>query len=208
MVKAIYMRVSTKEQEFLRQEYLLGNLGIKFDKVYEDKMSGKTKDRPALQQMMEELQEGDILYCESISRLGRDLRDLIDIVEYLVNKGVRVVIVKEGIDTTATTYKLLLSIFGAVAEMERQTIVERTTQSIEALKEIKEQTGEIKTKTGNWFGKPQKEVEDLPKDFVKYYKMMKQKQINKKEMASLLKVGRTTVFRWVALYEGTGKNYR
>ena len=207
MVKAIYLRVSTKEQELLRQEYLLGNLGIKFDKVYEDKMTGKTKDRPALQQMMEELQEGDILYCESISRLGRSLKDLIEIVEHLVNKGVRVVIIKEGIDTTSSTYKLLLGIFGAVSEMERETIVERTNQSIEALKKEKEVTGNIKTKSGNWFGRPEKTLEQLPEDFKKYYGRMKRNQINKVEMAKLLGVGRSTLYRWIGLYEDREVRY-
>ena len=61
-----YLRVSTKQQEQLRQTYLLDNLGIQFDKTYEDKITGATKERPALKQMLEEVQEGDTVYCESI----------------------------------------------------------------------------------------------------------------------------------------------
>lgn len=166
-------------------------------------MTGATKERPQLNKMLLELEEGDTVYCESISRLGRNLKDLIEIVETLVDKGVRVVIVKEGIDTTTSTYKLLLGIFGAVAEMERETIQERTQQSINALKEIKEETGEIKTKSGKWFGGQEKKVEDLPKDFAKYYNRLKKHggDLTAIEVSKLLGVGRATFYRWIKLYE-------
>lgn len=196
-----YLRVSTIEQEQTRQEYMLEKLNIKFDKSYEDKMTGKTKERPQLNKMIAELQKGDTVYCESISRLGRSLKDLIEIIDTLINKGVRVVIVKEGIDTNNSTYKLLLGIFGSIAEMERETIQERTKQSIEALKEIKADTGEIKTKSGKWFGREEKTIGDLPQNFYKYYNKMINGEITKVEMSKLLGVGRATVYRWIKLYE-------
>lgn len=199
-----YLRVSTLNQEQTRQEHQLEKLGIKFDRSYEDKITGKTKERPQLNKMLEEVQKGDIVYCESISRLGRNLKDLIDIIDYLVNKGVRVVIVKEGIDTNSSTYKLLLAVFGGVAEMERETIQERTLQSIEALKEAKEQ-GKIKTKSGKWFGREEKTVDQLPKEFKKLYDRMKRKDINKLEMAKLLNCSRATLYRWIKLYESEEK---
>lgn len=197
-----YLRVSTLNQEQTRQDHQLEKLGIKFDKSYEDKITGKTKERPQLNKMLEEVQKGDIVYCESISRLGRNLKDLIEIIDYLVNKGVRVVIVKEGIDTNSSTYKLLLAVFGGVAEMERETIQERTLQSIEALKEAKEQ-GEIKTRSGKWFGREEKTVDQLPKEFKKLYDRMKRKDINKLEMAKILNCSRATLYRWIKLYEGS-----
>lgn len=190
-----YMRVSTLKQDTGRQDFLLDKLNIKFDKKYIDKMTGKTKERPQLNKMIVELREGDIVYCESISRLGRNLKDLIEIVEQLKNKGVRVVIMKEGIDTESTTYKLLLGIFGAVAEMERETIQERVIQGVERCKA----TGE--TKTGRWFGRVEKTAEELPKDFKKYYKKLIDKEITKVEMAKLLGIGRATLYRWIKLYE-------
>lgn len=197
-----YLRVSTLNQEQTRQDHQLEKLGIKFDKSYEDKITGKTKERPQLNKMLEEVQKGDIVYCESISRLGRNLKDLIEIIDCLVNKGVRVVIVKEGIDTNSSTYKLLLAVFGGVAEMERETIQERTLQSIEALKEAKEQ-GEIKTRSGKWFGREEKTVDQLPKEFKKLYDRMKRKDINKLEMAKILNCSRATLYRWIKLYEGS-----
>lgn len=190
-----YKRVSTLKQDIGRQTIQLDKLGIKFDREYVDKMTGKTKDRPMLNKMMVELREGDTVYCESISRLGRNLKDLIDIIDQLVTKGVRVVIVKEGIDTESTTYKLLLAIFGGVAEMERETTQERVIQGVEKCKA----TGT--TKTGKWFGREEKKVSDLPKDFKKYYDKMVNKQISKVEMAKLLGCGRATLYRWIKLYE-------
>lgn len=200
-----YLRVSTLNQEQLRQEYQLDKLGIKFDKKYEDKITGKIKERPQLKKMMDEVQKDDVVYCESISRLGRNLKDLIEIIDYLVTKGVRVIIVKEGIDTYSSTYKLLLAVFGGVAEMERESIQERTLQSIEALKDIKETTGEIKTRSGKWFGREEKTVEDLPKTFEKYYKKLENKEITKVEMSKLLGCSRATLYRWIKLYEGGEK---
>lgn len=195
-----YLRVSTLRQEHARQEHQLEKLGIKFDMSYEDKITGKSKERPQLQKMLNEVKAGDVVYCESISRLGRNLKDLIEIIDILVNKNVRVVIVKEGIDTNSSTYKLLLAVFGGVAEMERETIQERTLQSIEVLKEAKEQ-GVIKTKSGKWFGRKEKTVQQLPKNFKKYYKQMKAGLITKVEMAKLLECGRATLYRWIKLYE-------
>jgi len=191
-----YLRVSTTKQDTTRQDMQLDKLGIKFDKEYIDKMTGKTKDRPQLNKMIVTLNEGDTVYCESISRLGRSLKDLIDIIEQLVNKGVRVVIVKEGIDTNSSTYKLLLAVFGGVAEMERETIQERVIQGVEKCKA----TGE--TKTGKWFGREEKTSEDLPKDFKKYYDKMIDKEISKVEMSKLLGCGRATLYRWIKLFEG------
>ncbi|ELC8349347.1 recombinase family protein [Clostridium perfringens] len=199
-----YLRVSTIQQEYIRQQYELGKLGINFNKSYEDKITGKFRERPQLQKMLKEVKKGDIVYCESISRLGRNLKDLIEIIDFLVNKSVRVVIVKEGIDTSSSTYKLLLAIFGGIAEMERETIHERTLQSIEALKEAKI-NGEIRTKSGRWFGRVEKTVEQLPKNFKKYYDQMINKQITKIEMANLLKCSRATLYRWIKLYENNMK---
>lgn len=72
------------------------------------KTSGETRGNKT---MIVEIKEGDTVYCENISRLVRSLKDLIEIIEQLVNKGARVVIVKEEIDTISSTYKLLLAIF-------------------------------------------------------------------------------------------------
>lgn len=190
-----YLRVSTTKQDIRRQNTQLDKLCINFDKEYIDKITGKTKARPMLNKMIVDLSDGDTVYCESISRLGRSLKDLINIIEQLVNKGVRVIVVKEGIDTDSSTYKLLLAIFGGVAEMERETIQERVIQGVEKCKA----TGH--TKTGRWFGREEKQIYELPKDFNKYYLKMINKEITKVEMAKLLGIGRATLYRWIKLYD-------
>lgn len=199
----IYQRVSTKKQSTKRQDFVMDKEGIKADKVYVDKMTGKTLDRPELNKLKLEAKSGDIIYCESISRLGRNLKDTIEICDYFINKDVQIRILKEGIDTKTSTYKLLLAIFGAIAEMERETIQERVTQRIEQLKELKEETGEIGTKTGVWFGR-----EEVTKEFIinkypkfeRYLEQVNNKHINKVEMAKMLGIGRATLYRYLDIY--------
>lgn len=191
-----YIRVSTKKQNIGRQELLLNKCGIKFEKKYVDKVSGKSREnRNSLNEMIKNVKEGDAVYAESISRLARNLKDLINIIEELTNKSVRVVILKEGIDSNSSTYKLLLGIFGAIAEMERETIQERVLEGIEQCKITK------RTRTGRWFGRERKKIEDLPKNFDKYYSKLKMKEITKIEMARLLGISRSTLYRWLKLKE-------
>lgn len=202
-----YQRVSTKKQSNERQEFVFEKEGIKSDKDFKDKITGTKKDRPELNKLKLEVKKGDIIYVESISRLGRNLKDTIEICDYFIAKGVKVVILKEGIDTTSSTYKLLLAIFGAVAEMERDTIQERVSQRIDQLKEDKEQ-GIISTKTGRWFGR-----EEVTKEFIlnkypkfeRYLEQVNNKVINKTEMAKMLGVGRATLYRYIDIYNGKNK---
>ena len=81
MPKIGYIRVSSNEQNTDRQEFALSNMGI--DKLFTEKISGKTMNRPELKKMLEYIREGDILYIESISRLARSTRDLLSIVQQL-----------------------------------------------------------------------------------------------------------------------------
>lgn len=190
-----YERVSTKRQSIGRQEMILDKLGITFDKAYTDKISRKGIDRPALNKLKLEVNERDTIYCESISRLGRNVDDLRTTCDYFKNNGVTVYFVKDGINTDGDGYKFILTILGAVAEMERENTVERVQQGVARCIE----TGT--TKTGRWFGREDKKIDDLPKDFKKYYFKMINKELSKVEMAKLLGVGRATLYRWIKLYE-------
>lgn len=84
-----YIRVSTQEQNTIRQEVLMESLGV--DEVYIDRMSGKNTSRPELQRMMEYVRRGDTVIVESISRFARNTRDLLELVERLTVKGVEFV---------------------------------------------------------------------------------------------------------------------
>lgn len=128
-MKIAYIRVSTNEQNTARQLAAMEPIGI--DKIYEEKISGKNMERPQLKLMLEYVRDGDIVYVESISRLGRSLKDLIDIVEILNGKNVGLVSLKESvIDTTSPSGKLIFSIFASLAEFERETTRQRQLEGI------------------------------------------------------------------------------
>ena len=138
-MKIGYIRVSTQEQNTIRQEVLMESLGV--DEVYIDRMSGKNTNRPELQRMMEYVRRGDTVIVESISRFARNTRDLLELVERLTAKGVEFVSKKEAIDTTTPTGKFMLTIFGAVAELEREYILQRQREGIAIAKEQGRYTG-------------------------------------------------------------------
>ena len=100
-MKIGYIRVSTQEQNTIRQEVLMEALGV--DEVYIDRMSGKNTNRPELQKMMEYVRKGDTVIVESISRFARNTRDVLELVEQLTAKGVEFVSKKPAIDTTTPT---------------------------------------------------------------------------------------------------------
>lgn len=112
----------------MRQEVLMQELGV--DKVYIDRLSGKNTDRPELKKMMDYVRKGDTVIVESISRFARNTRDLLVLIEKLTEKGVEFVSRKEAIDTTTPTEKFMLTVFGAVAELEREYILQRQREGI------------------------------------------------------------------------------
>lgn len=127
-MKIGYIRVSTQEQNTMRQEVLMQELGV--DEVYIDRLSGKNTDRPELKKMMDYVRKGDTVIVESISRFARNTRDLLELIEKLSEKGVEFVSGKEAIDTTTPTGKFMLTVFGAVAELEREYILQRQQEGI------------------------------------------------------------------------------
>ena len=112
----------------MRQEVLMQELGV--DEVYIDRLSGKNTDRPELKKMMDYVRKGDTVIVESISRFARNTRDLLELIEKLSEKGVEFVSRKEAIDTTTPTGKFMLTVFGAVAELERKYILQRQREGI------------------------------------------------------------------------------
>lgn len=132
-MKVGYCRVSSQEQNTQRQLDLFEELGV--EKVFIDKASGaNTTNRPELKALLNFVREKDIVYCVDISRLARSVKDLLSICEELKNKNVDIVFVKEGFDTTTAMGKAMLSIFGAMYELELSNIRERQRMGIEATK--------------------------------------------------------------------------
>lgn len=124
-----YIRVSSVMQHTDRQ---LADLSL--DKVFEDKVSGKDQERPALKAMLDYIREGDCVYVHSLDRLARNLTDLLDLVEKINAKGCSLHFMKENMvfenSKSDPTSKLLLSVMGAVAEFERSLIRERQREGI------------------------------------------------------------------------------
>ena len=114
-------------------------LGV--DEVYIDRLSGKNTDRPELKKMMDYVHKGDTVIVESISRFARNTRDLLELIEKLTEKGVEFVSRKEAIDTTTPTEKFMLTVFGAVAELEREYILQRQRKGIAIAKAQGKYTG-------------------------------------------------------------------
>ena len=132
-MKIGYIRISTTDQNTARQEVLMKELGV--EQVYIDRMSGKNTDRPELKKMMNYVREGDVVIVESISRFARNTKDLLELVEKLTAKQVEFISKKEAIDTTTPTGKFMLTVFGAVAELEREYILQRQKEGIAVAKQ-------------------------------------------------------------------------
>ena len=127
-----YVRCSTLEQNEARQLKMMADQ--KVEKVYIDKASGKNTDREEFKEMMAFVRAGDTLIVESISRIARNTRDLLTIISTLTDKGVEFVSLKENIDTTTPHGRFMLTVFGALAELERESILERQREGIEIAK--------------------------------------------------------------------------
>ena len=140
--KVGYIRVSTIEQNTESQKAVLENLGM--DKVFEEKLSGKNTDRPQLQAMLDYVREGDTVYVKDLSRLARNTKDLLDIVEYLDKKGVGLFSIKENIDTSTNFGKLMITFLAAIYEFERANLLERQRDGIVVAKKLGKYKGRKK----------------------------------------------------------------
>ncbi len=179
MSKIGYIRVSSIDQNTERQEVALKEL--KVDKIFTEKLSGKNTNRPELNRMLDYIREGDTLYIESISRLARSTKDLLSLVQILQEKGVDLVSLKENIDTTTPQGRFILTIFGALSELERENILQRQREGIE----IAKQNGKV-------LGRPPIEP---PKDWDKVVSIWKRGEITAIEAMKRLNMNRGTFYR-------------
>lgn len=125
-----YIRVSTVEQNEARQIEALIARGVEKENLYIDKQSGKDAERPKLKELLSFVRRGDTVITESISRIARNTKDLLSIVDYLKSKQVEFISLKESIDTTTPQGKFMLTVFAAMAELERENILERQKEGI------------------------------------------------------------------------------
>lgn len=179
-----YVRVSTKGQNTARQDVLMKELGV--DRVFVDKCSGKNTNRPQLKEMMELLQEGDTVVVESYSRMSRSTVDLLKIVSELLERGVYFISKKEQIDSTTPQGKLMLTVFAALNEFEREVTLERQAEGINAMPIVNGRR--VSARNGRGFGRPKKEPEGIER----LKEMHRRGEITVQEACKLAGIGRTT----------------
>ena len=179
-MKIAYIRVSSVDQNEARQHEALKNCGI--EKWFSEKVSGKDMNRPMLRAMLDFAREGDTIYVEDFSRLARSTKDLLTIVEMLQQSGIELVSIKECLDTSTPTGKLMLTMIAAINEFERANIRERQKEGIELAK-----------RRGRYKGRQRIVIPN----FDVYYDKYMRREMSKSDIAKALKISRPTVDRLI-----------
>ncbi len=130
-----YARVSTSQQKLDIQVSALKDHGVREDRIFTDKMSGKTDNRNGLKRLLARAERDDTILCMSMDRLGRNTSDMITIVDDCHRKGITIRFQENGLSTEGTMGKMLIQILAAVAEAERSRILERTNEGRQAAKD-------------------------------------------------------------------------
>jgi len=173
-----YARVSTESQNLDRQLNALKRYGV--DQIYNEKLTGTKRDRPELTKLLDRMTEGDTVVIESLSRLGRSTKDLIELTELFESRGVNLVSLKESIDTNTSTGKLLFTLMSAIAQFERDAIADRTREGLNAARARGRTGGRPKTNT------------DSVKKAIKLYNT---RQYTVKEIEELTGIKKDTLYR-------------
>lgn len=179
-MKIGYCRVSTQEQCLDAQLDALRQ--AKVDKIYQDKCSGKNLDRPEYTKMIEHLRKGDTVVVYKMDRISRSLKDLINILGDFESKGVDFISLKESIDTSSSTGKLIFHIFGALSEFERDVIRERTKAGLQAARA-----------RGRVGGRPKKDI-----DVRKLRRLYKERKVEIRDLCVMFGISRASLYRYVA----------
>lgn len=123
-----YARVSTSQQSLDIQIMALKNAGVKANRIFADKASGSSTDRAGLDLLRMKVEEGDAILVKKLDRLGRDTADMIQLIKEFDAQGVAVRFIDDGISTDGEMGKMVVTILSAVAQAERQRILERTNE--------------------------------------------------------------------------------
>lgn len=184
MANIAYVRVSTVDQNEARQIEALGKYNI--DKWFSEKVSGKDTNRPQLQAMLDYIREGDTVFIHDFSRLARSTKDLLNLVDLLESKHVRLVSNKESLDTSTPTGRLMLTMIAAINEFERENIKERQREGVQLAKQ-----------RGAYKGRKKIQIDN----FGEYYDRYMHRELNIVQMAKELNVSRTTIYKLMKEYE-------
>jgi DNA invertase Pin-like site-specific DNA recombinase len=172
-----YARVSTQDQNSDFQVDALEGAGC--EQIFQEKITGKLRERPELSQCLRVLRTGDTLIVWKLDRLARSLKDLVEIVQDLNDREIGFKSLTEAIDTTSAGGRLVFHIFGALAEFEHSLIRERTIAGLQAAKARGRRGGRKPSMSGT--------------DIKKAAAMLSDPKITKTEVAAHFRVSRTTL---------------
>lgn len=173
-----YVRVSSLDQNESRQKEQLSVYGI--NKYFIDKVSGKDTNRPGLKELLDYIREGDTVYVTEFSRLGRSTTDLLTLVEKIQTKGAHFISIKERFDTDTPSGRLQMRMLAAIAEFERDMILERQREGIQIAKTA-----------GRYKGRKCTQVENIGI----YYEQYITRKTTKTAIAKELGISRNTLNR-------------
>ncbi len=176
-----YARVSTSQQSLDLQVKALRNEGVRANRIFTDKISGGHLNREGLQMLRLKVEEGDVILVKKLDRLGRDTADMIQLIKEFDDMGVAIRFLDDGISTEGTMGKMVVTILSAVAQAERQRILERTNE------------GRLEAKAkGIKFGrKPSVDKEKV--------RTLRIQGVGATEIARQLNIGRSTVYKVLEL---------
>ena len=175
-----YARVSTQHQDLNRQLDLLAEQNC--NEILTEKMTGTKSNRPELNRLKDKLRPGDTVVVESFSRLGRSTKDLIDLVTYFEEQDVKLVSLKENFDTTTPQGRLMMTVFQAFSQFERDLIVERTKEGLQSARA-----------RGRIGGRPRVNKRDIERAV----KLYESKAYSGKEITEMTGISKATLYRYI-----------
>lgn len=175
-----YARVSTNEQNLQMQIDELTKDGC--IEIFEEKATGSKKDRPALNEMLKMLREGDRVVVYKLDRISRSIKHLIELADFFHKKGVEFVSIMDNIDTSTPTGRFFFHVMAAMAELEREIIVERTKTGLASARA-----------RGRKGGRPTVDKKDLQTAL----KMYESKDYSLKEITKATGISQATLYRYL-----------
>lgn len=180
-----YARVSTKEQNLDLQLDELNANGC--ERIFEEKISGVAKERPELEKLIEQLRDNDTVVVYQLSRLGRSAKDLVNIVERIKRKGAFFKSIKDAINTDSATGKFIFNVFTALAQLERDMLIERTKAGLKAAND-----------RGRFGGRP-RDLSPEKLEIASHALSLFESGSQPTKIAKSLKVGIATIYRYINL---------
>ncbi len=174
-----YIRCSKEEQCSDRQTDALIKYGVPEKNIYQEKITGTLKNRPELDNLRKVLRNGDILVIESLSRLGRSTKNLLELLDEFQDNGITLISLKENIDMNTPTGKLLITVLSAISQFEREIIVQRTQEGLSSARA-----------RGRKGGRPQVNKQNLETALTLYHS----KEYSVKEICARTGISRSTLY--------------